>query len=111
MTGKTDGRAEGQFVNCWQYMQCGREAGGLRAKELGVCPASTDKRLDGVHGGKNGGRACWAVAGSSAKKKRSGILAAKDKDWDCTSCDFFGMVADQEGKDTWPVALLHKMLE
>lgn len=108
---KAEGRVAAEFVNCWEYMQCGRETGGLRADELGVCPASTDRRLDGVHGGKNGGRACWAVAGSFAKRKRSGIFAAKDKDWDCTSCNFFGMVKSEEGSDTWPVVLLHRMLE
>jgi hypothetical protein len=111
MKAKTDGRAGEEFINCWQYMQCGREAGGLRADEQGVCPASTEKRLDAVHGGKNGGRACWAVAGSFAKRKPSGVHAAKDKDWDCSLCDFFRMVKGEEGKDTWPVSLLHRMLE
>jgi len=39
--------------NCWEFKQCGREPGGLLSDELGVCPASTETRLDGVHGGKN----------------------------------------------------------
>jgi hypothetical protein len=108
---KAKGRVDAAFTNCWEYMQCGREVGGRRADELGVCPAFKDIRLDGVHGGKNGGRACWAVAGSFAKRKPSGKLAAKDKDCDCTSCDFFELVKREEGRDTWPVALLHRMLE
>jgi hypothetical protein len=106
---KAKGRVDAEFMNCWEYMKCGREAGGLRADELGVCPTSMDKRLDGVHGGKNGGRACWAVAGSFANRKPSGINAAKDKD--CSSCDFFGLVNSEEGRDTWPAVLLLRMLE
>jgi hypothetical protein len=50
--------------NCWEVMKCGREPGGKNAEELGVCPASTDERLSGTHGGKHAGRACWVIAGT-----------------------------------------------
>ncbi len=50
-------------VNCWDYKKCGRGAGGVKSSDLGVCPASTDTRMNGIHGGTNGGRACWIVAG------------------------------------------------
>ena len=51
----------GRAINCWEYWGCGRESGGVNAIEEGVCPAARETRLDGVHGGRNGGRACWAV--------------------------------------------------
>jgi hypothetical protein len=47
--------------NCWEYKKCGREPNGLKALELGICPASTEKKIDKVNSGKNGGRACWAL--------------------------------------------------
>ena len=45
-------------LNCWEAMDCGRHKGGKKVDELGVCPASLEKRLDGVNGGVNGGRSC-----------------------------------------------------
>ena len=50
--------------NCWEFKQCGRQVGGAKAAQLGVCPAATETRLDRMHHGVNGGRACWAVAGT-----------------------------------------------
>ena len=50
--------------NCWEALDCGRQRGGRYAEELGMCPASQEVRLDGVHGGMNAGRACWVVAGT-----------------------------------------------
>lgn len=47
--------------NCWEFKNCGREFGGIKARELGVCPASTDERLNGIHNGENAGRSCWVV--------------------------------------------------
>jgi hypothetical protein len=46
-------------MNCWQVKKCGREPGGGNEAQLGVCPAATETALQGVNGGKNGGRACW----------------------------------------------------
>jgi len=28
--------------NCWEFMKCGREPGGVNAIELGVCRAATE---------------------------------------------------------------------
>ncbi|GBD98556.1 hypothetical protein BMS3Abin07_00576 [bacterium BMS3Abin07] len=50
--------------NCWEFKGCGREPGGKNAEGLGVCPAATYERLDGIHRGKNGGRVCWIIAGT-----------------------------------------------
>lgn len=31
-------------TNCWEYFKCGREPGGSKVDELGVCPAATEER-------------------------------------------------------------------
>lgn len=83
--------------NCWEYKKCGREAGGLNADKLGVCPAATDDRLDGTNSGVNGGRACWPIAGTLCGGKTQGSFAKKIRT--CVSCDFFQKVAQEEGVD------------
>ncbi len=94
-------------VNCWQYMSCGREPGGASVDRLGVCPVTTDTRFDGVHGGKNAGRACWVIAGSFAKdaQETAGVSGRKD----CTACNFYKAVQNEEGRYTWPTAFLQKL--
>jgi len=73
--------------NCWEIMRCGREPGGLRADDLGVCPAAADRRFDGVNGGINGGRTCWAVAGTDGCDRPECIRA--NASHPCTACDFY----------------------
>lgn len=63
-------------------------------QELGICPAATEKRLDGVHGGKNAGRACWVVAGSLCKGEVQGTFASKYRE--CANCDFYKLVQREE---------------
>jgi hypothetical protein len=81
--------------NCWEFKQCGREQRGKKAHELGVCPASVDNRLEGVHKGKNAGRACWVLAGTLCGGKPQGTYANKFKD--CQLCDFYREVKSEEG--------------
>lgn len=38
----------GRRQNCWEFKKCGREPGGAKASELGVCPAATDASSDGL---------------------------------------------------------------
>ena len=78
-------------------MGCGREPGGRQAKELGVCPAATDERLSGLHGGVCGGRACWVIAGTFCEGTVQGTFAQKYQD--CSLCDFFRQVKREEGAD------------
>ncbi|GAB4275648.1 MAG: hypothetical protein Kow0056_05460 [Coriobacteriia bacterium] len=78
--------------NCWERMACGREPGGAKADELGVCPAATERRLDGIHGGVNGGRACWVAAGSLSDDPE--CPHARDKD--CVNCAFYRSVLEEE---------------
>jgi len=81
--------------NCWEYKKCGREPNGVKSKELGVCPAALESRLNGVNSGKNAGRACWALTGTLCGGKVQGTFASKVGN--CMQCDFYGLVAKEEG--------------
>ena len=96
--------------NCWEYKKCGREPKGVKVHDLGVCPATIEERLDGTHEGKNGGRACWVVAGSMCGGQVQGTFAKKYGD--CVICDFFQLVKKEEGKDfKFSSLLLEKLSE
>ena len=60
--------------NCWEVLKCGREPGGAKSGELGVCSASTEKKVDGLHGGINGSRVCWAISGTLCTRKVQGDI-------------------------------------
>ncbi len=83
--------------NCWEMKKCGRQPGGNLVSELGVCPAATSNDFDGVNCGLNGGRVCWAVAGTFCKGKVQGVFATKIES--CIKCSFFQQVADEEDFD------------
>ena len=82
-------------LNCWEFKKCGREPGGSRSHEKGVCPASSDAACTGLNGGKNAGRICWAVAGTFCGGKVQGDYAQKTTS--CMTCDFFQLVKKEEG--------------
>lgn len=82
-------------LNCWEFKQCGREKGGAREKELGVCPATISGKGDGFNGGLVRGRVCWAVAGTFCEGTVEGSFA---KDYrTCLECDFYASVLEEEG--------------
>ncbi len=82
-------------MNCWEFKECGRQTDGAKSIELGVCPAATDASADGLNGGKNGGRLCWAVTGTLCGGKVQGTSAQKQLS--CMTCDFFKKVKEEEG--------------
>jgi CRP-like cAMP-binding protein len=82
-------------INCWEFKKCGREPGGRKSSELGICPAAVDKSFDGINRGDNAGRFCWAVAGTFCGGSAQGTFAEKRKS--CLSCDFFNKVRCEEG--------------
>ena len=57
-------------INCWEFKKCERQEDGEKTEDLGVCPASTETRLNGVHDGMNAGRSSspgclsWLIWGS-----------------------------------------------
>ena len=81
--------------NCWTLKACGREPKGAKAAELGVCPAATNKSMDGVNSGNNAGRVCWAVTGTLCGGKVQGSFAQKQLS--CMSCEVMTLVRKEEG--------------
>ncbi len=86
-----------QKQNCWEYEKCGREPKGSKSKELGVCPAATNKSYNRLNEGENGGRMCWAIAGTLCGGKVQGTFA--EKRLSCMTCDFYKKIKKEEGKD------------
>jgi hypothetical protein len=85
-------------INCWEFKKCGREPGGERVHQLGICPVTTQVDFDMAHGGKHAGRACWIVAGSLCGGKIQGTYAQKLNN--CWRCDFMNMVKKEEEAST-----------
>lgn len=81
-------------INCWEAKRCGREIGGTRAGEMGICPAATDRSALGLNGGMNAGRICWSVAGTLC----GGIVQGEQaqKRLTCMTCDFYQTVRAEE---------------
>ncbi len=86
--------------NCWQLARCGRESGGARVGEMGICPASVERSLDGLNAGVNGGRICWVVSGTFCNGEIQGTAARKEML--CRFCDVYRAVKEQEGPDFFP---------
>ncbi|MEI8259166.1 MAG: hypothetical protein WCJ30_26150 [Deltaproteobacteria bacterium] len=63
-------------MDCWEFMGCGREAGGARSAELGDCPASPDCGTD-----------CARVAGTLCGGDGQGSFAEKLAN--CIVCEFY----------------------
>jgi methyl-accepting chemotaxis protein len=88
-------RASARRQRCWEFKQCGREAGGAKAAELGVCPAYPDHGHD-----------CAVIAGTLCGGQVQGSFAQKLKT--CRQCEFyqtqhFGRAGS---RDTQPIASL-----
>ena len=89
-------RLQMERLNCWEVMGCGRQSGGEKVKELGVCPATLPGKYDGVNEGKHGGRFCWVMVGTLCGGEVQGTYAKKVKD--CLNCKFFKQVDEEEGR-------------
>ncbi len=63
-------------MNCWDFKKCGRQLGGSRTKEFGVCPAYPDN-----------GKKCAQVAGTFCGGTVQGSFASKLAN--CMQCDFY----------------------
>lgn len=91
------GESGNKKMNCWDFRRCGRTPYDGPIDEKRICPASVEKRLDGIHGGKNAGRACWAVTGTMRGGKRQG--SAYQKFRDCMKCPFYRALKREEGEN------------
>jgi hypothetical protein len=97
-------------LNCWEVKKCGRQPGGENVSAMGICPAATNVKLDGVHYGKKAGRACWVVAGTLCDGQVQGTFAIKYHD--CSRCDFYLNVKEEEeaAKDFQPTTALIRIM-
>ena len=84
-------------LNCWEFMECGREPGGDFVEELGVCPAATESAFEGINAGKNGGRSCWAISGTLCLGRVQEGFASKQ--CQCEECDFYQLVKLEQGSE------------
>jgi len=71
--------------NCWEFKKCGREPGGSMAERLGVCLTAIAAFANGLNGGTNGGRICWAINGKF-----------NEEGYSCMNCDFFHLLEGEE---------------
>ena len=90
-------------LNCWEIKKCGREPGGSKIQERGVCPATSNTSCDGINGGKNGGRICWTIAGTFCGDKVQGDFAQKSVS--CMSCEIFRQVKADEGVNNFDLLI------
>jgi hypothetical protein len=80
-------------ANCWEVKRCGRQPGGAKTAELGVCPAA--QAGGGANQGTNGGRVCWAIVGTLCGGQVQGSFAQKA--FNCMQCEFYQAVRAEEG--------------
>jgi hypothetical protein len=73
-------------------MACGREPGGIRADQEGICPAAQNSRYQGINGGQASGRFCWTEPDTNCKK------FLEESDGGCMLCSFFTRVLHEEGE-------------
>ncbi len=81
-------------LNCWDHKKCGREPGGSKVGQFGICSATTEVAANGIHEGTNAGRVCWAVAGTLCEGNVQGSFASKLEG--CGKCDFYAKVMEEE---------------
>jgi hypothetical protein len=94
--------------NCWEANRCGREPGGRNVAELGVCPAAIETRVHQINEGMNGGRCCWAIAGTLCKGQKQGTYAMKIVN--CVNCDFYKQVEQEGGRNVAKAAAILKLI-
>ncbi len=75
---------------------------------LSICPTLREESLDGIHGGRNAGRACWVVAGTMCGGTKQGLFASKLGK--CVMCDFYKMVRSEEADFRLPSQLIDIVL-
>jgi len=88
-------------INCWEFVGCGRELGGENVHKSGICRSSLDTSKNGINGGKNGGRICWAVSGTFCGDRMDGSYSKKILS--CSSCYFYHKVREIEGNEFIPL--------
>jgi hypothetical protein len=95
--------------NCWEHKSCGREKGGEKAKESGVCPASVKTSVHGIHDGENAGRVCWTIKGTLCCDEPRDTF--EERLHYCKDCDFFAKVEAEEEANFIPAKAFRHILK
>ncbi len=82
-------------------MECGREPKGIEDRMYDTCSVPTFTEADGLNDGKNGGRICWAIAGTFGNGNVTGKYACEK--FSCANCDFFKLVSDEQGVECFEI--------
>ena len=99
-------------TNCWEFKKCGREPGGEKASESGVCPAAAATRLDGTNGGVAGGRVCWAVAGTMCGFQPGEVHGVDArKILNCLNCAFLRGIRGSLGAAVADAVMVSKLMK
>ena len=77
--------------NCWEFKKCGREPGGARADELGVCPVAMKTGYYGLDGEIEVGRLCWYV---------KPLFFNEGSRSDCEKCRFHKLVMKEDVRES-----------
>jgi hypothetical protein len=94
-------------LNCWEANKCPAFKR-LNNGETALCPTPASSLLDGIHGGFQSGRACWAIDETLCGGKRQGD--ASEKVIECGSCGFYETVRQEEGKPFFGLSSIHNLL-
>jgi hypothetical protein len=91
--------------NCWEVKSCERCT---TISGDDSCPVCKEIKLHGVHGGVNGGRACWVIRHTKCGGSKQGSFGSKFSN--CKTCDFYNMVkAEEKGSFQLSASLLAKL--
>jgi hypothetical protein len=91
--------------NCWEVKACGRCAAALKDD---ACPVCSERKLNGVHGGINGGRACWTIPHTKCGGNTQGAFGNKFRN--CMECNFYNLVkAEEKGSFQLSATILAKL--
>ncbi len=82
---------------CWEVMECCKHLEDEHICGIGVCPAKLPSEYDGINGGKNGGRFCWAIMGTFGQGNPRCTYSSKIVD--CLSCELYIQVEIEEGSE------------
>ena len=96
-------------LNCWEVKQCGREPNGKNTNAYGTCPAAIEEKADGINSGINGGRACWALAGTFCDEGIQESFSLKFGN--CINCTFYNLVLEEEGENFVPSLEIHELIK
>ncbi len=88
-----------ELKNCWELKSCGREKGGAKSAELGVCPAYPEF-----------GHSCWGILRTLCGDKVQGTFA-EEKRRNCVVCSVYQLFNRNTGelreevKSAYPVEM------